>query len=156
MQQIQNRYDVFEPGDLTSLVCIDDPEVQKVVVDQLSALNYKIHTGLFTEDISLKLKAHDYNIVVVYETFNDWDAETNQVLAEAVRLESSHRRNQLLVLVGPNMATGDQMQAFGYSVDLVCSVADLPNLKTVLRRAVNSHKQFYSVYNDALREQAGV
>ena len=151
--QVQTRFDIFEPGDLTSLVCVDDPEIQHVVVDQLSALNYKIHTGLFTEDISLKLKAHDYNVVIISENFNDWDIETNQILAEAVKVKPSHRRKQFVVLIGPTIVTGDEAQAFAYSVDLVCSVSDLPNLKTVLRRGVNSHKQFYSVFNDCLKER---
>jgi len=32
-------------------------------------LNYRIHTGLFIEDISLKLRAHTYDLVAIYETF---------------------------------------------------------------------------------------
>jgi hypothetical protein len=54
--QIQNRFDIFEPGDLTALVCLDVPEVQRIVVDQLVQLGYKLHTGLFVEDILLKLR----------------------------------------------------------------------------------------------------
>lgn len=154
--EIQTRYDLFEPGDLTALVCVDEPLIQRAVVDQVSALDYKIHTGLFTEDISLKLKAHTYDVVVIYETFNDTVAEVNPVLAETIRLPLGQRRNQYVVLIGPNMVTNDEMQAFQYSVDLVFSVSDLANLTPVLRRGVARHKEFYRLFNDCLRMAGAV
>ena len=149
--EIQTRHDIFEPGDLTALVCVDEPSVQRAVVEQVSALNYKIHTGLFTEDISLKLKAHTYDLVVIYENFNDTVAEGNPVLADTTRIPPARRRNQFIVLIGPNMVTNDEMQAFQYSVDLVFSVSDLMNLTPVLRRGVARYKEFYRVFNDCLR-----
>lgn len=149
--EIQTRHDFFEPDDLTALVCVDDPQVQRAVVDQVAALDYKIHTGLFTEDISLKLKAHTYDLVVVYESFNGTAAEGNPVLVETTRIPPARRRLQYLALIGPNMVTNDEMQAFMYSVDLVFSVSDLANLKPVLRRGVVRHKEFYRSFNDCLR-----
>lgn len=149
--EFQTRSDHFEPGESTALVCIDDPELQKTVVDQLSALNYKIHTGLFVEDISLKLNTHVYNVVVIYETFNDSDIETNQVLLEATAIPPAQRRTQYLVLIGPNMVTNDEMMAFAYSVDLVFSLSDVSNLKPVLRRGAIRHQEFYLPFCETLR-----
>lgn len=149
--EAQNRYDVFEEGDQTALVCIDDPEIQQVTVEQIVALGYKIHTGLFQEDVALKMRTHNYNIVVVYENFNGWDLETNQVLKEVVTCPADQRREQFVVLVGPNMVTSDEMQTFIYSVDLAFSLSDLANLKTVLRRAAARHKEFYAPFVESLR-----
>jgi len=141
--EIQSRYDLFEPGDKTALVCIDYHEVQKLVIDQLTALDYRIHTGLFAEDISLKLQTHTYDVVVIDENFNEADIETNQVLNECKRLPMRTRRQQFIVLLGPNMVTNNAMQAFQYSVDLVCSLSDLVNLTPVFRRGVARHREFY-------------
>lgn len=149
--EIQSRYDIFEPGDKTALVCIDYHEVQKIVIDQLTALDYKIHTGLFTEDISLKLKTHDYDVVVIDENFNESDVEANPVLNECKRMPMVQRRMQYIVLVGPNMITNNAMQSFQYSVDLVCSFSDLANLTPVLRRGVARHKDFYRNFLNALQ-----
>src|SRR5579862_2031688 len=124
---IQTRHDIFEPDDLTTLVCVDEAEVQRAVVEQLGDLNYRIHTGLFAEDISLKLRAHTYDVVAIYETFAGSVAEGNPVLLETVRLPTAQRRDQFVVLIGPNMITNDELQAFQYSVDLVFSVSDLAN-----------------------------
>ena len=149
--EIQTRHDIFEPDDLTALICIDEPAIQRAVVEHVSALNYKIHTGLFTEDISLKLRAHTYDLVVIYENFNDTVAEGNPVLAVTTRIPTAQRRNQFVVLIGPNMITNDDMQSFQYSVDLTFSMSDLRNLTPVLRRGVARYKDFYRVFNDTLR-----
>jgi len=145
------KSDYFEPGDLTALVCIDDPDLQKTVVDQLAPLNYKVHTGLFVEDISLKLNTHVYDVVIIYETFNDSDLETNQVLLEATGIPASQRRTQYLVLIGPNLVTNDDMAAFAYSVDLTFSLSDVSNLKPVLRRGAIRHKEFYLPFCETLK-----
>jgi hypothetical protein len=148
---IQTRHDVFEPDDLTTLVCIDEAEVQRAVVDALGELNYRIHTGLFAEDISLKLRSHSYDVVAVYETFAGSVAEGNPVLQETIRTPSSQRRNQFVVLIGPNMITNSEIQAFQYSVDLVVSVSDLGSFLPVLRRGVACHKDFYKKFSECLR-----
>jgi len=148
---IQTRHDVFEPDDLTSLVCIDEAEVQRAVVDQLGQIGYRIHTGLFTEDISLKLRAHSYDVVAIYETFAGSVAEGNPVLSETTRIPASQRRNQLVVLIGPNMITNSEIQAFQYSVDLVVSVSDIANFKPVLRRGISRHQDFFRKFNECLR-----
>ncbi|SRR5579862_775802 len=145
------KAEIFDPGDHTALVCIDDPELQKTVIDQITALNYGCHAGLFIEDISLKLSTHVYDVVVIYETFNESDLETNQVLAEAMAIPASQRRLQYLVLVGPNMVTNDDMMAFACSVDLTFCLSDISNLKPVLRRGVVRHKEFYHPFCEALR-----
>jgi hypothetical protein len=90
-------------------------------------------------------------VVVIYETFAGSVAEGNPVLLETTRTPSTQRRNQFVVLVGPNMITSDELQAFQFSVDLVFSVSDLANFKPVLRRAVVRHTEFYRKFNDCMR-----
>src|SRR5436189_5856140 len=114
--EFQSRLDLFEPGDLTAIVCVDVPEVQRIVVDQLSSLNYKIHTGLFLEDILLKLRAHAYDVVVISEHFNASDISSNAIIAAAVDAPPEHRRKQFIVAVGSSLVTNDELQAFQYSV----------------------------------------
>ena len=146
-----NRYDFFEPGDLTALVCVDEPETQKALVDQLTTLDYKIHTGLFLDDVLLKIKAHNYDVVVIDENFNGSLLTSSPLLAEVMRLPANTRRNMFVVLVGLGFATNDEMEAFGLSVNLVCNVNDIRNLRPVLRRAIIRHKEFYAHYIETLK-----
>ncbi len=147
----QNRLDLFEPGDQTALVCVDVPEVQRIVVDQLTALGYKIHTGLFVEDILLKLRAHVYDVVVVSEHFNAADIETNPIIAEMQRVAPEQRRRQLVVAVGSSFVTNDELEAFQHSVDLVVGLADVVNLRPVLRRGLRQQQEFYAPFHEAVK-----
>ena len=149
----QSRLDLFEPGDLTALVCVDVPEVQRIVVDQLTSLNYKIHTGLFVEDVLLKLRAHVYDVVVISEHFNASDMHTNPIISAAIAAPAEQRRRQLIVAVGSTVATNDEMHAFQHSVDLVVNLADVVNLRPVLRRGVLRMTEFYAPFREALQAE---
>lgn len=150
-QEYETRFDIFEPGDLTALVCVDQPEYQQHIVEQLSSMDYKIHVGLFPEDISLKLKTHVYDVVVIDEHFNGCYLNNNTVLYEAVNLPGNQRRTQFLVLIGSSVMTNDEMMAFIFSVDLCFNVNDLANLKPVLRRGVARQKDFFHIFVEQVR-----
>jgi hypothetical protein len=147
----QNRLDLFEPGDQTALVCLDVPEVQRIVVDQLTALGYKIHTGLFLEDVLLKLRAHIYDVVIVAEHFNAADIETNPIIAEAVHAPAEQRRRQFIAVLGSSFVTNDEMEAFEHSVDLVVALADVVNLRPVLRRGLLRTREFYAPFQETVK-----
>jgi hypothetical protein len=150
-QEFETRYDIFEPGDLTALVCVEEPEYQQHLVDQLSSMDYKIHVGLFVEDISLKLKTHVYDVVIIEESFGGVPLQNNQVLYEAIHLPGVQRRSQFLVLIGSSVMTNDEMMAFIFSVDLCFNVNDLANLKPVLRRGVARQKDFFHAFIEEVR-----
>ena len=97
--EITNRLDVFEPGDQTALVSIDVPEAQRLVVEQLGALGYKLHTGLFTEDILLKMRTHMYDVVLISEHFNGTDIETNPIPPKRSVLAPNERRKVIVLIV---------------------------------------------------------
>ena len=42
----------FNLGDNTALVCVDHQQYQKIVVPQLIDMTYKVHLGLFAEELS--------------------------------------------------------------------------------------------------------
>jgi hypothetical protein len=45
----------------------------------------------------------------------------------------------------------DLVRAFVHSVDQVINIADLANLKPVLRRGVTQHRDLYSAFNEMLK-----
>lgn len=151
-QEFHHRIDLFEPGDTTALICVDVPEVQRLVVENLSELGCKIHTGLFTEDILLKLQTHAYDIVVIAEHFGGSILGSNPILEATLEILPDQRRGQIIALVGCSVHTDSDMEAWQHSVNLVVNLADVPNIKHVLRRAMVRNRGFYTPYSDALRE----
>ena len=148
------RLDLFEPGDLTLLVCHDVPEVRDLIVAQFSELNYKIHTGLYVDDILLKMRTHQYDVIVLSANFNAVSFETCPVYLAATSVPPSQRRKQFIVLIGSQFATGDEMQSFAASVDLVIGLPDVVTLRPVFRRTKLRHRELYAPFHEAERVAA--
>ncbi len=145
------RLDLFEPGDLTLLVCHDVPEVRDLIVNQFSELNYKIHTGLYHDDILLKLRTHQYDVIVLSANFNAVPYEVCPIYLAATSVPPAQRRRQFLVLVGSQFSTGDEMQSFAASVDLVIGLPDVVTLRPVFRRTSQRHRELYAPFREAER-----
>jgi hypothetical protein len=138
-------------GDNTALVCVDHQQYQKIVVPQLIDITYKVHLGLFEEDVVLKLKTYNYHVVVIYENFKNSKLETNPLLLEMTKRPDARRREHFVVLLSHKFATNDAMSAFVHSVDQIINVADLANFKPVLRRGVAQHRELYHSFNDMVK-----
>jgi hypothetical protein len=138
-------------GDNTALVCVDHQQYQKIVVPQLIDITYKVHLGLFEEDVVLKLKTYNYDVVVIYENFKNSKLETNPLLLEMTKRPDARRREHFVVLLSHKFATNDAMSAFVHSVDQIINVTDLANFKPVLRRGVAQHRELYHSFNDMVK-----
>ena len=143
------RLDMFEPGDLTMLVCHDVPEVRDVIVNQVSEMNYKIHTGLFSDDILLKMRTHQYDAIVLSANFNAVNYDVCPIYLSATCVPPVQRRRQFIVLIGSQFTTGDEMQSFAASVDLVIGLPDVVTLRPVFRRTSQRHRELYAPFHDA-------
>jgi hypothetical protein len=142
---------LFDLGDKTALVCIDHPQYQKIIVPQLIDLNYKVHLGLFEEDVLLKLATYNYNVVVIYENFKGSSAGDNPILRDMVKRSGSVRREHFVVLLSHCFATNDVLSAFAQSVDQVFNISDIANFKPVVRRGVAQHRDLYLAFQETLR-----
>ncbi len=138
-------------GDNTALVCVDHQQYQKIVVPQLIDMTYKVHLGLFEEDVLLKLKTYNYDVVLIYENFKGSKVENNPVLREMIQLPDTRRREHFVILLSHRFATNDAMSAFVQSVDQIVNIADLANFKPILRRGVTQHRELYHSFNEMVK-----
>ncbi len=141
----------FDIGDNTALVCVDHQQYQKLVVPQLIDINYKVHLGLYEEDVLLKLKTYAYHVVIIYENFKGSSLQTNPILREMTQKSGHFRREHFVVLLSHRHATNDAMSAFVHSVDQIINIADLANLKPVLRRGVAQFREMYHPFQETLK-----
>ncbi|MDQ6833261.1 MAG: hypothetical protein M3008_07670 [Chloroflexota bacterium] len=140
-----------ELSDNTALVCIDHQQYQKLIVPQLIDMSYKVHLGLFEEDVLLKLQTYNYNVVVVYENFKGSTAQTNPILRHMVQRSGAQRRQHFVVLLSQRFATNDAMSAFVQSVDQIINVSDLANFKPVLRRGAAQYRELYQPFHETMK-----
>jgi hypothetical protein len=141
----------FDLGDNSALVCVDHQQYQKIVVPQLIDMTYKVHLGLFEEDVLLKLKTYNYDVIVIYENFKGCTLETNPIMHEMAKRPDAQRREHVVVLLSHRFATNDAMSAFVQSVDLIINIADLANFKPVLRRGAIQHRELYQSFKEMLK-----
>src|SRR5438046_8468826 len=116
---------LFEAGESTALVCLDHEQYQKVVVPQLADLKYKVHVGLYEDDILLKLRTYSYDVIVVYENFKGSTLATNPVLQRLVVESAAQRREQFVVLLSHLFTINDSMAAFVQRVDRIVHIVVL-------------------------------
>ena len=138
-------------GDNTALVCVDHQQYQKIVVPQLIDLGYKVHLGLFEEDVVLKLQTYSYDVVVVYENFKESTLQTNPILGDLTKGPDARRREHFVILLSHRFATNDAMSAFVQSVDQIINISDLANFKPVLQRGATQHRELYRSFNEMLK-----
>ena len=153
---MENDAPFFDLGDNTALVCVDNQQFQKLVVPQLIDIGYKVHLGLFEEDVLLKLKTYSYDVIVVHENFKGLKLEQNPIVFELVNEPGTQRRQHFVVLLSHRFATNDAMSAFVQSVDQIINVSDLANLKPVLRRGVAQYRELYTPFNETLNTVQGM
>ncbi len=146
MTTLQTRNDTIEHGDLAALICIDDAEIQAVVLEQLTLLGFSFHTAPFPDEVTFRLKARPYEIVVTTEKFGGGDLSHHPVLEELNRLSLAQRRTAYVILIGPSMESRSDMQAFLYSVDLTLREDALSNLKAIVGRGIVRKEEFYNAF----------
>jgi hypothetical protein len=141
----------FDLGDNTALVCVDHQQYQKLIVPQLIDMTYKVHLGLYEEDVLVKLKTYAYHVVIIYENFKGSSLQTNPILREMVLRPGHMRREHFVILLSHRFATNDATNAFVLSVDQIVNIADLANLKPVLRRGVAQYRELYHPFQETLK-----
>jgi len=140
----------FEPGVKSALACVEDPALVRSAVEQLTEIGYRVSTGISVEDLLYKMQANTYDVLLIEENLGEGTLANNVILAAVIQLPSRHRRAQVVILLGPSFRSGDESQAFQFSVDQVINQGDLANLKPLVRRAVARAEEFYGRYNQTI------
>jgi hypothetical protein len=146
----------FEVSENTALVCVDHEQYQKLITPQLVDLKYKVHVGLYEDDVLLKLRTYSYEVIVVYENFKGTTLDTNPILQKLICEPAGQRREQFVVLLSHRYATNDSLGAFVHSVDRVVNIADLANFKHVLRRGMTEYREMYHFFQSTLKTVQGL
>lgn len=142
---------IFDLDDQTALVCVPASPIQKMISSQLLELNYKVHLGLFAEDVLLKLATYSYDVVVIDENFKGSTPGENPILQEMMKRAGALRRENFVVLLSQRFVTNDAMSAFVQSVDQIINFGDIANFKPVVRRGVAQYEMLYKPFLEIIK-----
>lgn len=145
-------FDFVEEEGKTALVCEANAQVRKVLVNQLSALDYQITSAENAREALKRMRYHTYDIVVVDEMFDTDNPETNGVLIFLERLAMPVRRNIFVAMITGRHRTMDNFTGFLKSLNLIINVKNIDDFGKIISRGLTEHLGFYRVFREKLKE----
>jgi phage FluMu protein Com len=138
------------PGRLSALICVAESDRRTRYQVIVESLGFLTDAPISPTQALERLRYNQYGLVVLDDTFGE--TVPNPVATYLAGLNMNIRRDMVVVLSGERWKTGDSLEAFFESVDLVFHPADVGHLATLLTRAASDHQRFYKVFNECLIE----
>ena len=150
VEDYDNPFDFVEEEGLTALICENNPEVQDKIKISLDLMEYSVKVAANTRDALRNLRYHVYDVVVINESFDALNPESNGILIYLNRLNISIRRNMTVFLITEKCRTHDNMAALDKSVNMVVNVNDIEMIDSFLERGYAENDMFYRIYKEYL------
>jgi CheY-like chemotaxis protein len=147
----EKPFDFIEEEGNTALVCEQDPDIRKKVIDALDIMEYHITVAESGRDALKKMRYYVYDLIVINETFNSDSPDSNMVMLFLERLPMSIRRSTFFIMVSNRFRTLDLMQAFRYSVHIVINSKNIDDFAKIVSRGITDNGLFYQVLNESVK-----
>jgi predicted Zn finger-like uncharacterized protein len=147
----EKPFDFIEEEGETALICEVDAAIKGNIKQVLDFMEYHISEVDDTRDALKKMRYHDYDLIVINETFSSRSPDSNGVLIYLERLKMKTRRKMFVVLLTKRFKTMDAMTAFEKSVELIVNLNDMMHFEKILKRGLADHEQFYRIYREEQR-----
>lgn len=138
---------------LNALVCIDDSDLKKKVYSAIKHMGLNVEAVTNTEAALNKMEYHIYHIVIFDDAFGQ-DEGVLGIIDRMNAIDMSLRRRICLIRISNKFNTNDNMASLHSSVNQIIHQDDIIHLEAFLSRVLKDHKNFYTVYNESLK-QAG-
>jgi predicted Zn finger-like uncharacterized protein len=145
-------FDFIEEEGHTALVCESDATVRKKIVNNLNLLEYHVTVSDSGRDALKKMRYHQYDLIVVNESFSSEGPDANMVLLYLERLNMTVRRQMFVVMISNQYRTMDQMMAFRYSVNIIVNTKNVDDIGKVIQRGLTDYEFFYGVFQETLKD----
>ena len=148
----EKPFDFIEEEGHTALVCVSDSTVLKKIVNNLNLLEYHVTVSDSGRDSLKKMRYHQYDLIVVDESFSSEGPDANMVLVYLERLNMTVRRKMFVVMLSNQFRTMDQMMALRYSVNIIVNNKNVDDIGKVIQRGLTDYEFFYGVFEETLKE----
>lgn len=143
-------------GKFAVLVALPDRSLAGSLSLPLSRLGYAVETLEDLDEGARLLEEGLYEIVITTRTMA-LPAKRESLFQRVARLSPEARRRIFLVLVGEEFRTGDGIQAFAATADVVIHPKDVASAEGVLLGTLAERARLYRVFLDARRNlEAGL
>ncbi len=145
-------FDFIEEEGLTALLCEQNPLARNTIQNALNLLDYQITIAENARDALKRMRYHVYDLIVINESFDTKNPDSNGVLIYLERLSMQVRRKIFVAMLSSRYRTMDNMMAFHASVNLIVNIKNIEDIGKILSRGITDMELFYRVYKEALKE----
>ena len=149
-------FDFMEEEGLTALLCEQNPLAANTIKNALNLMDYQITVPENSRDALKRMRYHVYDLIVVNESFDTKNPESNGVLIYLERLSMAVRRKIFVAMISSRYRTMDNMMAFHASVNLIINIKNIEDIGKILSRSITDNEMFYRVYTESLKESGRV
>lgn len=147
----EKPFDFIEEDALTALICEPDPAVREKIASVLELMEYHLTVVSNTREALKKMRYHNYNVIVVNESFDTTNPDTNGVLLFLERLPMSTRRGIFVCLISNRYRTMDHMLALNKSVNMIINLKNINDFGKILNTAITDNDIFYRIYKESAK-----
>ncbi|WP_373498600.1 zinc-ribbon domain-containing protein [Desulfococcus sp.] len=151
-----NPFQFLEEGAKTAILCMAREDLLAQVRAALAEAGYHTLETTAARDTLRQMRFHDFDLVVLDELFGTRDPEMNHVLKYVSQLTMDSRRWMFVILVSDRFMTGDNMQAYHNSVNLIINPQDIHQFGMIMKRGLGEHEAFYRVFNQEYEKLNGI
>jgi hypothetical protein len=119
-------------------------------------MDYQITIAESARDALKRMRYHVYDLIVINESFDTRNPESNGVLIYLERLAMSVRRDIFVAMISNRYRTMDNMMAFNASVNLIVNIKNIDDIGKILSRSITDTEMFYRVYKETLKESGRI
>ena len=149
-------FDFMEEEGLTALLCEQNPIARNTIQHALNLMDYQITNSENARDALKRMRYHVYDLIVVNESFDTKNPDSNGVLIYLERLSMQVRRQVFVAMISSRYRTMDNMMAFRASVNLIINIKNIEDIGKILSRGITDTELFYRVYKETLKESGKI
>ena len=127
--------------DRSALICCHEPSYLEYLTGQLRGIGYKVHHAATHQAAITRLSGRSYHLTVLVENLEGCDLIENAVLRHLSAMPMDDRCQTYVVLLCQAFATGDDMNAYAWSVDQAINYQDIGSFAQLIVPAVEEHNE---------------
>ncbi len=138
--------------DRSALICCHEPAYREFLHEQLRSLGFKVHHAPTAQAALQRMAVRTYQTVALLENLEGCTLDRNTLLQYLVALPTDERRGMYLVLLCQSFATGDELNSYAQSVDLLINYQDIQRFAELVGPALEEHEAGNRHFTAALAE----
>lgn len=135
---------------INAMVCVGDPALRGKVSYTAKEVGCSVLEAMDTKTAIEKMDYQVFHLVIVDQTF-DQSKGMDLIISKMNTMDMSHRRKICFMLIRTDIGTDDAMAALHISANSVINLNDIAHLEPFMVKALEEHKQLYTVYNESLK-----